>query len=315
MAVAGLSLMKVESEIFTHPKFVRFRKMVGAGALEYLCKLWGHCEPTQRGEHWKNADAEYVEAICGWESDKNLLFDSLKVCGWIKREKRGVRICGWEEHNWRRVSNWYIGKKGGRPKKTQGKPNDNPRVSVGKPNDNPTQTPSELIGTEMIGNEYKEGGSADPTPQLAFSTSGTGNHPGTIPPDGEVLNFAVKWPGEPASGTPKMPIEFVREWLAKMNGRTVGWPLQWDRALISEWRSKHATWGKKRVNGSKNGAPNILDLKTQLQAIDRRLVTHPANEESATFGGQCSAEEHADFENLLKMKGEIERKLRGEDEE
>jgi hypothetical protein len=160
-----------------------------------------------------------------------------------------------------------------------------------------------------------EGGGPESGAQPDLLTSCRGNHPGTIPPDGEVLNFAVKWPGEAASGTPKMPVEFVREWLAKMNGRTVGWPLLWDRALVAEWRSKHATWGKKRVNGTKNGAPNMLDLKTQLQAIERRMVTHPANEESATFGGQVTAEEQAEFDNLVKMKGEIERKLRGDDTE
>jgi hypothetical protein len=94
--------------------------MVGDFAMEALTRLWAHCEGGQKGEYWKGATPEFVEAVCDWKGEPGKLFEALAHCRWIHKHRGGIRIHEWASYNWRRVSNWHNGKKSpGRPKKTQ----------------------------------------------------------------------------------------------------------------------------------------------------------------------------------------------------
>jgi hypothetical protein len=64
---------------------------------------------------------------------------------------------------------------------------------------------------------------------------------GFCPEDAEVLEYASKFPGEPATGTPgPVAPDFAIGWLARMLGRQQ-FPPRWQRALIGDWR---ALWNK-----------------------------------------------------------------------
>lgn len=78
-----------------------------------------------------------------------------------------------------------------------------------------------------------------------------------VPSDLEVFQFASTWPGEPSSGAPKMPLEFVTWWIARVNERAVGWPKDWRRAIVADWRQKFPSW-----RNGKNTAPEDEELKS-----------------------------------------------------
>lgn len=149
--------MKVESELVHHPKFLRFKKAAGAGAMEILIRLWGHCENAQRGEFWRGADATYVETVAGWDGDEGKLFEMLEACRWIEVSAAGIRIHDWNAHNWRRVTNWRVGLAGGRRKRTQSEPKANPVV-----NPPPTQCLTPLTELTELTDIEKKGGAANP---------------------------------------------------------------------------------------------------------------------------------------------------------
>lgn len=119
--------MKVEPELMDHPKYLLLRRAVGEIALECLLRIWGHCESNKRGELWRGASPEYVEAVCRWKKRPGDLFIALERFGWVKAEGNAIRVHDWEKSNWRAVSNWELGS---RPK-AKAQANDKPRLSQG----------------------------------------------------------------------------------------------------------------------------------------------------------------------------------------
>lgn len=105
--------MKIEPELPSHPKYLMLRAKIGPEALEYLIRLWGHCECSKRGEWWAGADSSYVEAVCQTRKRPGLVYAALLSGKWIHEDSQGgvsgVRIHQWNETNWRAVSNWELG--------------------------------------------------------------------------------------------------------------------------------------------------------------------------------------------------------------
>ena len=101
-------------------------------------------------------------------------------------------------------------------------------------------SPSQATRAEQSGGEQRR------TEQNRARGSAEGGPYASIPDDTEVMAFALQWPGEPSSGAPKMPETFVHDWLSRMNSRTVGWPMDWKRALVADWRESSARGAKAR---------------------------------------------------------------------
>jgi len=95
--------------------------------------------------------------------------------------------------------------------------------------------------------------------------------------DAKVIAWAETWPGEVASGTPKIPKKWLHGWLAKINGRAMGWPQNWEYAVISDWRvaSKFFTEGGLQNSGNKKNAAGFPDARTPAQAryaLDKEMA-------------------------------------------
>ena len=61
------------------------------------------------------------------------------------------------------------------------------------------------------------------------------------------------WPGEPASATPPIAIEWLRDWWEfRDNSAVAGWDKvrDWRRAASFEWRKKHRTWSARKKTGA-----------------------------------------------------------------
>lgn len=130
-----IDAMIVQPNLTTHPKFLMFKQALGDPcALEYLLRLWGHCQVMKRGGEWGKVTADYVEAVCIWSGSPGKLFEAFcrEFCGkpgWIKANGQGkITITGWNEHNAKLVSDWTNGSKGGRPRK---QPTPNPSGTHG----------------------------------------------------------------------------------------------------------------------------------------------------------------------------------------
>lgn len=134
----------------------------------------------------------------------------------------------------------------------------------------------------------------------------------TVPSDEEVLDFASKWQGELASGTPIMPREWVIEWLRVMNRRSGGWPLQWERALVASWRAEHRSYTELGSGaGAKNGEkpPTAWGLKQRLDLLRQKEREHPANETSSAHMGEVSPEEQAELDGIRAEIRDLEGKV------
>jgi len=87
--------------------------------------------------------------------------------------------------------------------------------------------------------------------------------------DDVVLAFGKNWPGEPASGTPTMDSDWVTDFLKRINGRRE-WPLNWQRFMVSCWRSEWKTFGEAAKPGfstEKNGAKKSGETSANVAAI------------------------------------------------
>lgn len=130
-----------------------------------------------------------------------------------------------------------------------------------------------------------------------------------IPDDAEIFRFADAWPGELATGAPLLPREFVEDWLKRMNGRTVGWPLDWRRALVADWRATFRTWQK---NGAKNGGLKPWEIKTTAEALQRQIAEHPANEDSSAYAGEDVTEaQQSELTALRDQQRRLSRQMGG----
>lgn len=138
--------MRVEPELFDHPKFIRLKRRAGEYALEGLERVWGHCQSAQRGERWPGADAEYVEMVARWQGPAGEFFKALQDSGWVKVEDGVIVIRGWLERNQTIARCWEIGKMGGRP-------GNNHKVTSGLAHGNPALTSSTdlvRLGTGLV---------------------------------------------------------------------------------------------------------------------------------------------------------------------
>lgn len=96
--------------------------------------------------------------------------------------------------------------------------------------------------------------------------AGSGDFPESVS-DEAVIQFAAHFQGEPASGTPEMPLEWVTDSLKKLNGRRE-WPRNWRRWLVSCWRADHKTWTPSGIGATqKKGAKNSGEVSASVVAI------------------------------------------------
>lgn len=231
-----------------HPKYLIFRQELAAlgvhNALEYLVRLWGHCQTMSRGENWGNVDEAYVEAICNWTGEPGklavlLLRQFYGRPGWIHRNNDGeIIISSWNEHNSGLLNSWKSGRLGGRPRLTASKPDANPRVNplgtASKPDANP-------IGLDVSG--YDGNGESAHFPSLQ-----------------EVIDFG--------NGAPAIPEDYCRHYHNQketkrtwLNGR--GQLINWRREIVTWWANDRATWDAKK----KKRAGENPDTKADLDSI------------------------------------------------
>jgi hypothetical protein len=155
--------MIVDPGLTNHPKFLALREAVGEGALEYLIRIWAHCQTVMKGGNWGKVTPHYVEMVAGWGSHwrcKGHLWKALLEpiidgkTGFIEMDGAGnVIIHDWETLNKGLISNWLNGTKGGRPRQTRHEPAGNPRVNSGLTHREPTANPprTDKIGLDRIG--------------------------------------------------------------------------------------------------------------------------------------------------------------------
>lgn len=99
--------MIIQPELLHHPKFIELKTMLGDIALEYLVRLWGHCQQNMRGQAWPHVNADYVEVICcGKVTPKRSVFGALKACRWVDEATDGITIHDWEVYNEALVARW-----------------------------------------------------------------------------------------------------------------------------------------------------------------------------------------------------------------
>jgi hypothetical protein len=98
--------MIVQPAIVHHPKFIALRADVGDRAMEYLVRIWGHCQVNKRGSMWVGATPQYVEIVAAGETQRGKLFDALKAIGWLHQTPEGIRIHDWDEHNSVLLGRW-----------------------------------------------------------------------------------------------------------------------------------------------------------------------------------------------------------------
>jgi hypothetical protein len=99
--------MIVEPGVVQHPKFIQLKTLVGTMAMEYLVRLWGHCQQNKRGQVWRGATPDYVEVVCcGKVNPRRPVFEALQACHWVELLADGVEIHDWDLHNASLKARW-----------------------------------------------------------------------------------------------------------------------------------------------------------------------------------------------------------------
>jgi hypothetical protein len=137
--------MRVEPELMDHPKLLRLKKRVGDFALEGVLRLWGHCQNSQRGGVWRDADPEYVEIVARWPGETGVFYRAAVEAKFIEESPKGVLIHDWDRFNSMARASWKNGSKGGRP---PGKP-DNAQSDLGLTQQEPSKNPQVTRGQPM----------------------------------------------------------------------------------------------------------------------------------------------------------------------
>lgn len=245
--------MKVNRNLTTHPKFIAYKRELGdPAALEYLIRLWGHCEEQQRGEDWGKVTAEYIEAICNWPGEREKLFTALTrpFCGkpgWISIKSGGkVIISNWNEQNIGLVANWLRNpggkKKNGSPK---GNPPETPRGSRGQAPGNPIR--EDLTGEEGSGKKARA--------HIDFPEV-------EIPSLEEVLDFCRR-----SKGTPQEVSEETGRAFWQHYEKTALPPWTDNGSKHFQWRGKLVTWARKDLeSGGAKKSPADEKNRAQLEA-------------------------------------------------
>lgn len=119
-------LMIVEPDFLTHWKTQMLINELGdKSAPLYVIALWAHCQ-SRRSDTFSNLAPNALKAICRFEGEASKLRSALERCGFLDVDGEATVVHGWAETNAKLLANWTNGAIGGRPRKTQAKPNENP---------------------------------------------------------------------------------------------------------------------------------------------------------------------------------------------
>ena len=216
--------MRVEPELLGHPKFLRLKRIVGDGAMEYLVKLWGHCQGNQRGEFWPGADAGYVEMVCGWDGEMGVLYRALVECGrpgFIRVESEGLRIHDWDEMNPQFVKNWHrnpLGRKGKNPTGTQREPNGSGQKTAAGGEGSEGGSDRLFAGTQREPNAYPNG---NPTGTQREATALNLTKPNlTTGGDGGTAESSAGGTQREPNGNPMLRFDLAQGVIGLLNGLT-----------------------------------------------------------------------------------------------
>lgn len=108
--------MNVQVDLLKHPKFLLLKRELGdhhgPSALEFLLRLWGHCQDNKRGANWGNVSSDYVEMVCEWPGGAGVLYKALLKpmmvgrSGFAELRGRQFIVHDWDHHNARLIANW-----------------------------------------------------------------------------------------------------------------------------------------------------------------------------------------------------------------
>lgn len=296
VAVAVSRFMNVHPSLPDHPKYLLYKQALGergGDALDFLMRIWGHCQTMKRGENWGRVGPDYVEAVARWTGEPGKLFCALarEFCGkpgWVYQQKNGdLIISNWAEHNRSLLRSWDAGTKGGRPRLSPRQPQENPKVFPRQPQENPT-------GLDLTGLDLS-------TEREGTRASGEVNCPAQL---SEVIEHGKKL-------TPPASVEFCQEFFRYWQGR--GWWMT-DKVRMSDFRpvleSRWIESLKKPANGRPGGASPLgnavaasIDRRTRKGALERLIENHPANRESGSYNEGCTTEDRKD---LTRLRAELE---------
>lgn len=222
--------------------------------MEYLVRIWAHCQGNRRGEWWAGKTAAYVEDIAGWEGGEGKLASGLAEPldndpGWITIEKDGIRINGWNERNAQLLANWNRNPSG----KAKGKASDTPRGSQRPPLREPDRT-----GQDKNGEEGTRARGASPAENPEEKSA-----PPHIPSVQEVITEGQM----PGSGVPEA---YCIHFFQKHEDGSTSW---FDaHGKMRPWQKRLRTWwGKDRPRpewkkpAGKKSREDVADLEAQLQ--------------------------------------------------
>lgn len=128
------------------------------------------------------------------------------------------------------------------------------------------------------------------------------------------MSWATQWLGEPASGTPPMPQDYVVHWLAMANQRSRVMA-NWQRALVAAWRKDWRTWN---VNGAagviaaaRPVSPEMrrLDITRQIEAVKAAIEKSPANSMGVWNAAEPTDEDRQKLAKMRTRKKELEAAL------
>ena len=195
--------MIIEADIVRHPKFIQLKTLVGDIALEYLARLWAHCQQNKRGQFWAGANANYVEVVITGSSQRGKLFAALRDCRWVHERADGIEIHDWDKHNASLIARWKRAPQPYVDPPVQGSAQQSPQTPV----ENPDRS-----GVDRTGQE------------------GRGDAP-TLTPS---LDEAVAWFERNESGYAKADIEAVFKGFEATKLPSGAW--RWGTGEVTDWR-------------------------------------------------------------------------------
>lgn len=160
------------------------------------------------------------------------------------------------------------------------------------------------------GEERKGKECVPPTPKSEFEA---GAHtPGAEAPSWEEVEaWSRGFIGEPASGTPNLDPEWLRDWFEfRVNSRTAGFDTirDWRRLVVVDWRKQHRGWPQKKaaragLSPDVRTTDGVWARKQRIFVLADRIATHPANPQSSAFVGELVISDVL-VEGLKKLRAE-----------
>jgi hypothetical protein len=286
--------MIVEPGLTRHPKFIAFKQKVGPEALEYLVRLWEHCQVSQKGGNWGPVRGKYVECAVGWPKErKGVLFRALlspfgspKQGGWIEiDENQNLLVKSWDVVNASLKRSWENGKLGGRPKSV---PQNGTPEPVGCDRVNPDgtgQEPSTNLRQSDKRRVEKSRGVVPPNPPAGGLVRVQGGAPGSVD---EVIAYGRLC-------NPVVPEDRCRDFWAHYESQATTGPngeRVWRTsgvnggAIITNWRLKLPKFGTvfggekfKTAAGNGSARPEWAVVKDALAAVEESIAKSIANDE------------------------------------